>query len=609
MTARRLARFAIRCSAFVVPGDYRRRWREEWLAEAHHGRRPLSRAMGAPWDAALLRGAELTGALRTGWLADARDAVRALRRTPIQTLAIVVCLSLGSVLGGGVLNAMVGGELPGIRDRGRLVRLGAERAGEPRPGHLIGAEHRALPDVIPGLAGWGAEYGSKSTYFSVLGTTAALGRLIQPADDRPEAPPVVVIGYAFWQRHFGGHADALGSTLRFGTGTYAIVGVTPPAFTGVFGGDLERPASERGQLWPPMAQTAAVGLGVGHDSGTGPGIIGRLAPGLSRDIAESQGQAAVSRLNAAREASAYAGSLDTIVAIRLLPFRMSIVDDDEPAAIAALVAVLAGVPLIVLGIGCATVAGIQLARAIGRTHELAVRTSLGASRLRIARMLAIETGLAAVAAAAVAWLVGRVLLQWSAAVLPIAPIADRRLLFFAAVLPLAITLIAGLLPAWRATGLDVLAGLRTHARVGRAASARLRRTVVAAQMTLSVALLVTAAALTTGLTNLASTVGPMHDDVLTAEVAFADLGFDEDRQRQARAAIVNRVRGIPGVESIAISPSRLFRGSGGDGSCWPRSGPRPQNVALWELTRMVTPEYFDRRPSTPSSSRTTLSVR
>jgi hypothetical protein len=101
----------------------------------------------------------------------------------------------------------------------------------------------------------------------------------------------------------------------------------------------------------------------------------------------------------------------------------------------------------------------------------------------------------------------------------------------------------------------------------------------------------------------------MHDDVLTAEVAFADLGFDEDRQRQARAAIVNRVRGIPGVESIAISPSRLFRGSGGDGSCWPRSGPRPQNVALWELTRMVTPEYFDRRPSTPSSSRTTLSVR
>jgi predicted permease len=299
----------------------------------------------------------------------------------------------------------------------------------------------------------------------------------------------------------------------------------------------------------------------------------------------------VAALNDARAASAYRGNLGTITALRLRPLNVSIMDVDEPIALALLLGLLAGVPLVVLGIACANVAGIQLAKAIGRTHELAVRTALGASRLRIARLLAFETALAATAAAVVAWTAGRALLTWSAAVLPIAPRADRRLLFFAAGLPIAVTFAAGLLPAWRATGLDVLAGLRSGARVGRAASARLRRGVVAAQVTLSVALLLIAAALAAGLFNLPDSVGPLHDDVLTAEVAFADLAFDEHRQREARTIIVSRVRAIPGVESVALSPSRLFRSSGGDGNCWPGSGPRPAN--LGDLSRIVTPEFFE----------------
>lgn len=184
----------------------------------------------------------------------------------------------------------------------------------------------------------------------------------------------------------------------------------------------------------------------------------------------------------------------------------------------------------------------------------------------------------------------------SSAILPMAPIFDRRLMLFAIFVPIAITLVAGLLPAWRATGFDVVSGLRLGARVGRVASPRLRRLVVAAQMTLSVGLLVPGGALLEGLSKLDTIIGPMHDDVLTAEVQFWYLGLDEVAERRARAEVVQRVTALPGVDELALSPRTVFLSSGGDGVCAPGAQP-PADRTAWALTRFVTPNFFDVHPA------------
>lgn len=182
--------------------------------------------------------------LHGGWRADIRDAWRAVRRTPLQAATIVMSLTIGStltVLMFGVVNAMMGGSVPGVRQRDRLVRLAVEQQRDPRVRGLTMGEFRRLPAFVPGLESLGGEAPWRfsaningravategmfvsGAYFSVLGTDPALGRLIQPADDRPGTMPVVVIGHEFWQRHLGGDRDALGASIRIGTGVSAVL--------------------------------------------------------------------------------------------------------------------------------------------------------------------------------------------------------------------------------------------------------------------------------------------------------------------------------------------------------------------------------------------------
>jgi predicted permease len=613
------AALVIRFAAFLVPSDRRAAWREEWLAELGHNRGRNWQVWGAVWDAWLLRRA-IWPPLRApagGWAADLRDAVRALRRAPIQAIALVACLAVGTTLTvvvAGVLNAMLGGDLPGIDQRRTLVTMRAERTRDGRIGNLIGADYKVLPAELPGLAAWGSETETKrlavaaggiagvvrgafvsGAYFQVLGTRPALGRLLQPADDHADAPPVVVIGHHFWQRHFGSRPDAIGSTIQLATSSFTVVGVAPAGFVGTTARDIGKPADTRGEVWLPLSHSTRIGFGVGiYDYTSAPVVVARLAPGIDRVEAQAAVQPLTARFNGAR------ATLDErnreahgqVVGVHLLPLRLLPFDGGELAAVALVFGTLASVPLIVLAIACANVAGIQLARAIGRTHELAVRVSLGASRGRIARLLAMETGLVALAAAGIGALLANVLLERSSAILPMAPIFDARLVMFAILVPIAITLVAGLLPAWRATGFDVVSGLRLGARVGRVASPRLRRFVVAAQMTLSVGLLVPGGALLEGLSRLDTVIGPMHDDVLTAEAQFSYLGLDEPAERRARAEIVRRVTALPGVDELALSPRTVFLSSGGDGVCAPGVEP-PAHHTAWRLVRFVTPNFFD----------------
>jgi putative ABC transport system permease protein len=539
-----------------------------------------------------------------GWQADVRDAWRAIRHTPLQTATIVVSLTIGStltVLMFGVVNAMLGGSMPGVRDRDRLVRLGVERAAEKHSSGFTMGEFRRFPASVPGLESFGGELSWRfsasingravatdgmfvsGAYFSVLGTGAALGRLIEPADDGPGAAPVVVIGHEIWQRQFGGDLGAIGTSIRIGTGTYQVVGVLPALFVGIDSGDFGETVDERSQLWLPMSQMWVYPdyRAARVDRAVGPRMIGRLAHGMSPRSAEAQAQGIVTAVGQADSA----GFMP--VRARLVPFLL--LPMSRPLQITAFITVLMGVPFIVLGIACANVAGIQLARAVGRTHEISIRMSLGASRLRVARTVAVETGLMALIAGVLAWAIASQTLRLAGNVLPFAVVADARVFLFAMLLPLGIALAAGFAPAWRATGVNVLSGLRLGPRVGRTASRRLRRVVVIGQVALSVLLLVVASLLIRSIASLGSSIGPLQDGVLVAYVGFSDLEFDANRSRQLRSTVAEEVSRLPGVAQVAVSTSSgLFRG--GAGVCW--GDPRSED--MWKATTAVavTPAFF-----------------
>jgi predicted permease len=605
------ARWIVRLSARLVPAEFRDRWREEWLAELEAGAsRGRGHTLGAPRDALLTRWSMRDRRLwaRVGWAADLRDAWRALRRTPLQTAAIVACLTLGSVLAVlmfGVINAALAGALPGVVDRHRLVRIGVAEPSDGRTSGITMGAFRTFPEALPGLKAHGGELpwrfsvsvgdealvadGSfvTGTFFPVLGTTAIAGRLIQPADDRPDAPPVVVISHAFWLKRFGGRTTALGSVIHIADAAYQVIGVLPPGFVGLDAGHPGETAAERDHLWLPMNRmwTYPGYPAASVDFAVGPLMIGRLEDGVSR-VATARIVGTVDGRYFPRARAQNAEPSGGRLPIRIEPFALLFDDGLLQTAFAS--AILMAVPLIVLGIACANVAGVQLARALSRTHELAIRVSLGASRQRVVRLLVIETGVLALAAGGAAWAIAAQVLRYSEQLMPFPVHADSRVFLFSILLPVAVTVAAGLAPAWRATGFDVQAGLRHGARVGRVASHRLRRGVVVAQIAASVFLLMVAALVVKSVRTLPDAIGALRDDVFVAEVALGDPPIDEARRAELRPAVQAEVARVPGVSVVAVSSGSL---TFSDGLCWV-PGAQP-SMTMASGATAVSASYFD----------------
>ena len=279
-----LAKLLVFASAWFVPRTARARWREEWLGELqsrHASIDILGRAVGAPWDAALLRWSAVRETMRTavaGWRTDVRQAARALWHAPAHVATSVLCLGIGTAVSVSLfsaLNALLFGELPGITARGTLIRLfvgyeNASNADSPigrraiTPGPLSTSDLEIIEAsrsaALSGLAAEGdwpfvVAFDRESVtmsgafvsgdYFTLLGTQPAAGRLLRADDDRPGAPPVAVVGYHLWRDRFGG-ADILGRTILVSDRPFTVVGIAPPRFTGVQFADIgDSPAELR----------------------------------------------------------------------------------------------------------------------------------------------------------------------------------------------------------------------------------------------------------------------------------------------------------------------------------------------------------------------------
>ncbi len=279
-------------------------------------------------------------------------------------------------------------------------------------------------------------------YFPLYGVTPLLGRPIESEDTRDGAPPVVVLGYDYWQRRYGGNPDVVGRTIRFNTGSATIVGVMPLTF------DPDTP------LWRPLTAT---GLLL-QMRGSGTETDARLRSGIGRD----QAQGELTDLLARQPSPASGG-----------PVMLHSLLDNAAGRYHTTVEILAGAVTLVLLIACVNVAGLLLTRGATRSRELAIRASIGAGRGRLIRQLLTESLVLATAGGALG-----VLLAWASLGVPVsnipmtlpanAPAAmNLRVLAFSGGLTVATGLFFGLLPALRLSRVSAGSALAKGFETGR----------------------------------------------------------------------------------------------------------------------------------------------
>jgi len=385
--------------------------------------------------------------------------------------------------------------------------------------------------------------------FSALGVNATYGRTFDPAETRPNGPPVAMLSYEVWQSSFGGRPDVLNAPVEINGVRRTIVGIMPPKF------DV---ADQHVELWLPLVINPANRQNRGSHFLY---LIGRLADGatLSSAKAELDTLLAGWPTTIARAADATRGphTPDTQNhRLRLDPLQAQIVGGARTA-----VFVLQGAVVFVLLIACANLANLLLARAESRHKEFAVRAALGAGRLRLLRQFMVEGCLLSFGGAALGLGVAvfgiRVLIATYPDSLPRSAdlSLDLGVLAFTLAIGLVTGAVFGLAPllhlAPDATSLALKeSGQRTTASAGRN---RMRRALVASEVALAVALVIGAGLLLRTVMNLANVdSGFSRAQLVTFAVALPNATYSKPEQvRTFYTRLLDQLRSAGGVQSVA----------------------------------------------------------
>lgn len=538
-------------------------------------------------------------------LSDFRVALRNLRRRPGFTATAVVTLALGIGMNTLVFTwakALVLRPLPGVGDAGRILylsgSLGERRGISHWPAALEfyrNAGTKAFRDLAgfefvemalgggerPEVIGGGVVSGN---YFQLLEVRGAAGRLLESADDRPQAAPVAVLSARMARRLFGSESAAAGKTIRLRRQEVPVVGVADAAFGGTYGG--------LGQdVWVSIAGWQSL---TGKPMG-GIQILGRLAPGATRAAAAAEIHGLAQRL------------ADSAVSNR--GWDAAVLGPSEsPRGFTGGVAPLIGILLVVVGlvlaIACANLAGLLLARAVERGRETAIRLSLGAERADLVRLQLTESLLLAVLGAAAGLLPARLLAGAIFGLLPLDGFSINLDLGIDATV-LAATLVVTLLAAALSSAAPMLltreaspaTTLRSESpgAVGGRRKARLRAGLVAMQLALSLAATAAAAILVRAtLAELAADPGFPRQGALVATVNLDELGYDAARGQRFLADAVERLATMPGAVSASVSSFvPMGVAGGGNGRRFELEGAaaRPDE-ALGAVTDAIGPDYF-----------------
>ena len=529
---------------------------------------------------------------------DLRVCLRGVVRAPIMTTVIVATVGLGIGATTTVFSAVDAALLRPLpyADPGRLVRIYTDAPPNKFPfsvvDYLALKEQQTEFERIAGYASRGMTFTDgtvaervrgrdvSADYFTLLGIRPALGRALIDEDGRPGSQRVVVVSHDFWQRRFGGRADAIGRPVRFDGEDYTLAGVLSQTV-----GPLEQ-----GQDFFVAArwQTPAR---------KGPFFItalGRLRGGADRAAAGAELRSINRRLFPIWRASYQ----DDRATWSMMELKQHVVGDVRTTAGLALAAVA-----LVWLIACANASNLLIARVASRRRELAVRAALGASRGRVVRHLLAESVLLACGAAilgiAIAWSGVDLLRNLGAASFPrTQEIAlDSTALWLLAFLTTSSALLFGLVPAVHGAGAPVEDSLRAEGRTstGSVGVRRLRRVLVSTQFAIATPLLVMAALLIVSLNQLRRVdLGFDTRNVLTGLILLPSTQYSEAGRIAAFwDDLHRRVASIPGVAGVAFAdgrpPSDVNNFNNFDLEDAPTPPGQSQPVTPWVA---VSPDYF-----------------
>lgn len=441
-------------------------------------------------------------------------------------------------------------------------------------GFDLTGEHAELPEVVQAAGG-------SFNLFSLLGVQPAFGRTFTAAEDQPEASHVAMVTWSLFQRRFAGDASILGKQIHLDATPYTIIGVLPSWFTY---------PDPKIQLWVPYAQTFPPEFYTRHDFHQSR-VVARLRPGVSAEAATKEVSALQYQMHLAHASEPVAE--DAI-------YR-PMIDDVVKDVKTPLIVLLCAVGCMLL-IACLNVSNLLVARAASRRKEVAVRGALGGSRLALIREQMTESMLICVAGGSLGLLLSMLATRWLAGHWRDLPRADAIqvdgfVLGFSIGLIFLTALLAGLLPAISSTGKGVLSALQESSRSigGSASRATLRKTMLTAEIALTVILLVSAGLLFKSFLHLrTSDLGCVTENVLTVKYGLPEKQYDTRAKVIAfHESLLDRVRRIPGIRAAALVSTPPGGGDESDKVFTITEHPSPSfNIQNDAMTRAADPSYF-----------------
>jgi predicted permease len=429
------------------------------------------------------------------------------------------------------------------------------------------------------------------SFFRVLGTQPMLGRYLAPGEEGEMPPAVAILSYAFWRSRMGSDPQIVGKTITLDRVPHTIVGVMPQGF--------DYPSGIH--VWKPLDMDRATQLPM---LPTRPLRIVNILARRKAPLTEAQLVSEMGRLSHII-AEAYPKEFKSIgfrggLAISAVPLQARMTGDLRPALLA-----LSGAVGLVLLIACANLANLMLARSSARQRELAVRLALGANRGRIFRQMLTESLVLALpggmAGAVIAWLAVRFLDAAQPLVLVRYPpvTLDLQTLAFTLVLTLLTGVVFGMAPAWTAARIVIHDSLKgaSQAQTGARSSAKLRRSLVVAELSVSLVLLIAAGLLARSFLKLATIeLGFPADHLLSLRVNLTRSRYATGAaQTRFYDEVLARIKQLPGVRSAGVSTDMPLTSDGSFTTLRIHVAGRPQ-VPVSErpaaALSIVSPEFF-----------------
>jgi predicted permease len=512
-----------------------------------------------------------------GWVEalfqDLRYTCRMLRQSPGFTAVALLMLAVGIGANTTIfnfVNAFYLRPLP-VHDPYRLVRIYGTENGHGKESFCY-PEYTYLREHSKTLEAMAAHYSTaplsvvangdsqeaqgavvSANYFSMLGVRPLIGRFFLPEEDAvPDRNPVAVISFGYWRRRFAGDPQILGKKIRVNGTVFEVVGVAPEDFHGVALGYIN-------EMWIPSMMLRAGYRwcdGFKYDCRI-LDMMGRLAPGRRQSDAAAELAALPGQLASAYPATNKGRS------VRVLAANGAGKNSEYTDQMLLLTAVAS----VLLLIACANLGGLLLARGAARRREIAMRLCIGASRPRLMRQLITESLFLSLIGGGL----GLAVSYWAKDLLLTFYATDNegytrffdlsvdtRVLAYAIGLSLLTGVLFGLAPAIQATRQDLRSALQADGDSGSFSAARLRNLLVAGQVALSLALLVSAGLLTRSamLVRAGANFDPHHVVLLRLRPRLVE--YSPEKAQAFQHAVVQRLEALPGVESVSFAKGLGF---------------------------------------------------